>query len=95
VTPTGSTTVENVKILDIGGTGLKGTVTFNGQGENSTEPFDISTTGLTATPFVVTQPGTSTITISVALPGGKTQQLTIDYTLSSTATTSTGCTPHQ
>jgi len=96
VTPTGSTTIENVKILDIGATGLRGTVTFNGQGVNNmSEPFVISTTGLTATPYVVTQPGTSTITISVTLPGGKTQQLTLSYTLNSTATTSTGCTPHQ
>jgi hypothetical protein len=93
VLTTGTTTVENVKVLDNGATGLKGTVTFNGQGINLSDPILFSTTGLTAAPFVVSQPGTSTITISVALPSGKTQQLTLDYTLATTTKTSSGCTP--
>jgi hypothetical protein len=96
VSPTGATTVENVVVLDTGATGLKGTVVFNGQGlVNMSETILFSTTGETSAPYVVTQAGTSTITISVALPGGKSQQLTIDYTLPSTSTIVTGCTPQQ
>jgi hypothetical protein len=31
----------------------------------------------------------------VALPGGKSQQLTVSYTIPSNPTTSTGCTPRR
>jgi hypothetical protein len=58
-----STTVENDKVLDHGATGLKGTVSFNGQGINLTETILFSTTGLTAAPFVVRKSGPATITI--------------------------------
>src|SRR5262249_50328980 len=91
----GSTTVENVKVLDDGAAGLKGTVSFNGQGINLTEPFLFSTTGLTAAPFVVSQPGTATIPITLTLPDGKSQHLPLSFTLPSTPKTLTGCTPHQ
>jgi hypothetical protein len=91
----GSVTVENVEVLDAGATGLKGTVTFDGQGIDLTDPILFSTTGLTAAPFVVSKPGTATITITVPLPGGTSQHLTLTSTLGSGAKTSTGCAPHR
>jgi hypothetical protein len=96
VTSSGSTAVENLVILDPGAAGLKGTASFVGQGINVTDPFVISTTGQTAVPVVVSQPGTGTFTVSVDVPPslGTAQHLVTTYTLSRIATTLTGCTPH-
>jgi hypothetical protein len=92
---TGSTTVANVAVLDHGAAGLKGTVSFDAQGIHLTDAILFSTTGVTAAPFVVRKPGTATFTITVPLGNGKSQHLTLPYTLNSVPKTTVGCTPRQ
>ena len=87
---------ENVKVGDPGGANPTGSVLFNGQGLNMTSPITLDANGGAISPFTVGSFGTSSITITVAGPGGQTQMLTIPFTLDQgTDVTTTDCTTHQ
>jgi hypothetical protein len=92
----GSTSTENVKIVDPGGGGFLGTVTFNGQGVNQSKPFTLDSSGTSVTPFTVGEFGSSTIGATVTGPGGQTQSLSFPFTLNgSNDVTASDCAPHQ
>lgn len=70
----GSTSTENAHVRDPGAGGAQGTVTFNGQGLNQTNPITLDFSGSAITPFNVSTFGTSTITATI---GSQTASTTV------------------
>jgi hypothetical protein len=65
ITNNGSTSTENVHVRDPHAGGMTGTVTFNGQGVNQTNPITLDPNGSAITPFPVSVFGTATIGVMV------------------------------
>lgn len=92
ITNNGNDSTENVKVLDTGAGGTKGSVHFNGQGLDKMTPFKLSSNGTAVVPFTVTTFGSATITVSLASSPPMTY--TIQFTLGSGNDVTGDCTPH-
>ncbi len=89
----GTSSNELVHILEPGGAGAKGTVNFNGQGVNQTQPFTLGSDGTGVVSFPVTTFGAAVITIDVTFVNGQVVSLSFGFTLSAANDGTAGCNP--
>jgi hypothetical protein len=93
ITNNGDSSTENVKVLNTRAHGYKGKIHFNGQGLDKTSPFTLGSNGTAVVPFLVTNFGTATITVTLSSVPPMTY--TMPFTLgSANDVTQTDCTPH-